>query len=72
MADVKMLSVISTDFGDYVVPDSVAAKIREMPTTTYFSPYTGERITVQDLTYPPLARYYRRVSEHLKRKWLSL
>jgi hypothetical protein len=68
---IPMRSVLVTDFGKYELPKSVADKIADYPMTKYWNPYSETMIEAKDLDHPPLKRYYRLVSEHMKREWLK-
>jgi hypothetical protein len=71
MEKIPMRSVLMTEFGEYEVPPSVAAKIERFPKKRHWSPYTEELIEWQPMTGPVLARYYRLVQRHMQRQWLA-
>ena len=66
-----MRSVLMTEFGEYEVPSSVAAKIERFPKKRHWSPYTEEFFEWQDMTHPALDRYLRLVTRHMQRQWLA-
>jgi hypothetical protein len=71
---VPMRSVLVTDFGEYEVPQSVADKIATYPKVRFINPFADDDVEpyeITDMNYPPLARYYRRVSKHMECKWLT-
>lgn len=60
-------AVLVTDWGEYDVPPSVAAKIEAYPKIRFFNPFTEEWSEYEqvDMNHPVLARYFRLITNHM-------